>query len=87
MENEIVCYAKCWGCQFGQHYDPPAWHGWADGEDLEHAKTMGQDVEAIKLQRCGCECAVIPAPCTEKHQAGYLCPKCGVTKPRQMWMR
>ncbi len=38
----IVCYAKCWPCNMGEHYDPPQAHGWADAEDIEHAANTGQ---------------------------------------------
>jgi len=49
----IVCYTKCWPCQFGQHFDPPEPHTWGDDEDFEHAKATGQPEPG----NCGCWCA------------------------------
>lgn len=46
----IVCYARCWGCMFGEHFAPPEWHTWAGFEDIEHDPTVAK-------QRCACECA------------------------------
>ena len=51
----IVCYAKCWPCSFGSHYDPPQWHTWADDEDIENAANTGQPDPSAS--RCGCSCA------------------------------
>lgn len=53
----IVCFAKCWPCQFGQCMDPPQWHTWADDEDTEHAAATGQPDPTTS--RCGCPCAVV----------------------------
>lgn len=53
MSSEvIVCYARCWGCVYDQHYEPPEWHTWADMEDIE------ANPDAAK-SRCGCFCAVL----------------------------
>lgn len=57
-----IHYARCWGCMTGACYDVPTWHGWADADDLEHGENTGQDVEAIKRQRCACACAVNDDP-------------------------
>jgi hypothetical protein len=53
--DAIVCYTKCWPCNFGDHYDPPQWHTWADSEDVEHAQNTGQPDP--RTSRCGCDCA------------------------------
>ena len=50
-ERGIICYARCWGCSYGQHFDPPQWHTWADTEDIEANPEAGKS-------RCGCECAL-----------------------------
>lgn len=55
--DAIVCYAKCWPCQFGQHFDPTMWHTWADGEDVQHARNTGQPDPS--KSRCGCWCAEV----------------------------
>jgi hypothetical protein len=48
---------RCESCMYGSHFDPPQWHSWAGAEDIAHATATGQDVEAIKSQRCACACA------------------------------
>lgn len=55
----IVCYARCWACQFGQHFDPPKAHTWMDEDDAAHAGvTLPVDPnEPGRL--CGCDCAKI----------------------------
>lgn len=53
----IITYARCEGCMYGGCFDEPTWHSWAGPEDIDHATATGQDVEAIKSQRCACECA------------------------------
>jgi len=58
----IITYARCEGCMFGSHFETPTWHSWAGPDDIEHAERTGQDVEAIKAQRCACECARAEAP-------------------------
>ncbi len=53
-----VHYAKCWPCQLGpdsNHFNPPQWHTWADEEDVQHARAIGQPDPSDK--RCGCRCA------------------------------
>ena len=55
--SAVVCYARCWECQFGQHYEPPEWHTWADIEDVEHASATGQPDPSTF--RCGCPCAKV----------------------------
>lgn len=52
--NAIVCYAKCWPCQFGQCYDPPKPHPWWDDEDVEHCKATGRKPPE---GNCACVCA------------------------------
>lgn len=54
MTGIIVCYARCWACMMGEHYDPPREHGWADDEDIDHARETGQDPPTGS---CACECA------------------------------
>lgn len=36
----IVCFNRCWGCQFQEHPNEP--HTWMDGEDIEHAEKQGE---------------------------------------------
>jgi hypothetical protein len=57
--DAIVCYAKCWPCQFGQCTDSP--HTWMDDEDAEHAgltvPTTPEGWAALaKDKPCGCHC-------------------------------
>lgn len=61
----IVCYAKCWPCTAGQHFDPPQTHTWMDDDDHEHALGRGDITAETDLKtdrRCGCWCAVEPSP-------------------------
>jgi len=51
-QDIVVCYSKCWSCQFGEHTSE--WHGWADEEDIAHAAETGQPDPS--KQRCGCYC-------------------------------
>lgn len=54
----IICYARCWACQFGQCFEPPQVHTWMDREDAEHAGVawpMSPDQQAER--RCACSCA------------------------------
>lgn len=48
---------RCESCMYGSCFDEITWHSWAGAEDIEHALATGQDVEAIKRQRCACACA------------------------------
>jgi hypothetical protein len=55
----VVCYAKCWPCQFAQHSDEP--HTWMDDEDREHAgipkPTTPDEWAALAADKpCGCHC-------------------------------
>ena len=50
----ITCYARCWACTFGDCYDPPQAHPWADDEDREHAQETGQPEPT---GNCACRCA------------------------------
>jgi hypothetical protein len=57
--NAIVCYSKCWGCQFGQCTDGP--HTWMDDEDITHAglamPTTPEGWAALATEKpCGCHC-------------------------------
>lgn len=57
--NSIVCYAKCWPCQFGQHSDEP--HTWMDDDDATHAgltmPTTPEGRATLATERpCGCRC-------------------------------
>jgi hypothetical protein len=56
----IICWTKCWPCNFGQH--PGGEHTWADADDIEHAQNTGQPDPSS--QSCGCWC-VKEAPTTE----------------------
>lgn len=58
----IVCYAKCWPCQFGQCTDQP--HTWMDDEDRQHAGVPAGTTaaELADLKPCGC-------PCMAEHRA------------------
>jgi len=50
----IICYATCWACKFGQCYEPPQAHIWADSEEIEAAQEAGQPApEGL----CACPCA------------------------------
>lgn len=53
MKGVIACYTQCWSCMFGQHYDPPRMHGWANDEDREHAERTGQPEPT---GACNCHC-------------------------------
>ena len=54
----IVCLAKCWPCQFGQHTDSP--HTWMDDEDTEHAGIVitghASRAKLATSHPCGCWC-------------------------------
>lgn len=57
--NAIVCYAKCWPCQFGQCTDEP--HTWMDDDDIEHAEltrpTTPEGWATLAADKpCGCHC-------------------------------
>ena len=51
-QDILVCYSKCWPCNFGDH--SKRWHTWADEEDIEHALSNGRPDPSS--QRCGCYC-------------------------------
>jgi hypothetical protein len=51
-QDIIVCYSKCWPCNFGDH--DKAWHTWVDDEDVAHALSIGRPNPSS--QRCGCYC-------------------------------
>jgi hypothetical protein len=54
--DALVCYAKCWPCQFGQCDDMP--HTWMDADDREHAGIPASMslVELAAEKPCGCPC-------------------------------
>jgi hypothetical protein len=52
----VICYAKCAACQFQQC--PGGEHRWADGDDIEHAESIGRPETAEGT--CGCPCAKGP---------------------------
>jgi len=54
--SAIVCYAKCWPCQFGQCTDEP--HTWMDDDDREHAgiPASATAAELATQKPCGCHC-------------------------------
>jgi hypothetical protein len=52
----MLCFTKCYPCQFGEHFDPPKWHTWASDDDIEHAKATAQPDP--RFSKCGCYCAV-----------------------------
>jgi hypothetical protein len=54
----VVCYTRCWSCQFDYHQKPPKAHTWMDKEDAEHAGhpwPLPPEVAAAKP--CACPCA------------------------------
>ena len=54
LGNDVrVQYARCWSCMLGSCPGGP--HDWADSEDVDHAKAMGQPDPTG--QSCGCVCA------------------------------
>lgn len=54
----IVCYTRCWPCQFGEHHDPPKAHTWMDQEDAEHAGHPWPLPDEIAAKNvCACPCA------------------------------
>jgi hypothetical protein len=50
----IVCYSTCWSCKFGQCFEPPQPHPWADSEDIEAAEAARQPAPT---GNCACSCA------------------------------
>lgn len=55
----IVCYTKCYPCQFGEH--PPNPHTWMATDDLEHegmpVPSTPEGWAALAAERpCGCYC-------------------------------
>ena len=56
-------------------------------EMVERFKQAWQDADARGEVGNRVRAGLKAAMCTETHRAGYICPKCGFTKPRQMWMR
>lgn len=52
----IVCYTRCYACQFGCCFDPPEPHTWGAEDDFEHARATGQPDPG----NCGCSCARVP---------------------------
>jgi hypothetical protein len=64
--DAIVCYSKCWPCQFGQCSDGP--HTWMDDDDREHAGIPAPTGHAERAafaaeHPCGCHC-------NAKHRGG-----------------
>lgn len=56
--NAIVCFTRCYACQFDYHFDPPQAHTWMDKEDAEHAGhpwPLPAEIAATNL--CACPCA------------------------------
>ena len=54
----VVCYTRCWSCQFDYHQKPPKAHTWMDEEDAEHAGhpwPLPPEIAAAKP--CACPCA------------------------------
>lgn len=54
--DAIVCYAKCWPCQFGQCTDEP--HTWMDDDDRAHAGIPASmpPAQLAAEKPCGCHC-------------------------------
>lgn len=50
----IVCHSTCWGCKFGQCYEPPQPHPWWDQEDVDHAAETSRPAPA---GNCACPCS------------------------------
>ncbi len=58
----IVCYTRCWPCNFAEHQDPPKAHTWMDQDDAEHAGhpwPLPDEIAANNV--CACPCAKEPA--------------------------
>ena len=54
----VVCYARCWSCQFDCCFDPPQMHTWMDKEDAIHAGHPWPLPPEIAAQEpCACPCA------------------------------
>ena len=61
-----IQYARCWGCQYGQHYDPPNVHTWMDREDAECKGLPWPLTAEQQAERpCACRCAGGPGGCVE----------------------
>lgn len=86
LAGAIVCYAKCWPCQFGEHPAQP--HTWMDDEDIEFSKdvewptTPDQWAALAASHPCGCWC-LKETPCptckgsgSHPANADYPCPQC-----------
>lgn len=62
----LICYSRCWSCQFGQHEGGP--HTWMDEEDAECSKTVTVPRNAhewkvlAETHPCACWC-LTTAPC------------------------
>jgi hypothetical protein len=54
MSGVRVTFARCWECMYGHHYDPPAWHPWADDEDVIAAVATGQGDPSDETCDCAC---------------------------------
>lgn len=69
----IVCYARCWGCQFGSHLGGV--HTWMDEEDIGFSKTATRPGNPHGWKQlgtthpCACWC-VTTAPCTACQGSG-----------------
>lgn len=70
----LICYARCWSCQFGQHEGGP--HTWMDEEDAEFSKTVAtvpRNAHAWKAlaerHPCGCWC-LTTTPCRNCQGSG-----------------
>lgn len=60
MSGVIVCYQKCWACNFDSHPGGP--HTWMDEDDIEassevEAPKMPEDWQRLAVSwPCGCWC-------------------------------
>lgn len=56
--DAVVCFTRCWSCQFGECFEPPKAHTWMDKEDADHAGhpwPLPEDIAAKNV--CACSCA------------------------------
>lgn len=54
----IVCYSRCWSCQFDHHQKPPKPHTWMDEDDAQHyGHPWPLPPEVAATNQCACPCA------------------------------
>lgn len=56
--SAVVCFTRCYACQFGYCFDPPEAHTWMAKEDAEHAgHPWPLPPEVAATNQCACPCA------------------------------